>query len=96
MLEAQQPPPPALDRDAFRLSSPAPPEAAVPVAVAGSAEGDELSWLQYLAEAQQGHAMVDEKAAYAEAVLRFLDSVDGATTRRVVVSGGDQRVAGRI
>ena len=40
--------------------------------------------------------MVDEKAAYAEAVLRFLDSVDGATTRRVVVSGGDQRVAGRI
>ena len=63
MLEAQQPPPPALDRDAFRLSSPAPPEAAVPVAVAGSAEGDELSWLQYLIEAQQGHAMVDEKAA---------------------------------
>jgi hypothetical protein len=65
VLEAQQPPPPALDRDAFRLSSPAPPEAAVPVAVAGSAEGDELSWLQYLAEAQQGHAMVDEKAAAA-------------------------------
>jgi len=96
------PPLPALVR---ALRSPPPP---LLLAHGGASDVSSAAAVDALAAAAEGRAevslfarsgplpMVDEKAAYAEAVLRFLDSVDGATTRRVVVSGGDQRVAGRI
>lgn len=33
---------------------------------------------------------------FGAALLDFVDAVDGVRTRRVVVSGGDQRVTGRV
>jgi len=64
---------------------------------AARARADGSSFVRFASFARSGPLpFVDEGEAFGASVLDFCDAVDGVTTRRVVVAGGDQRIAGRI